>query len=437
MNNQLAIFGGKPIINYTFKKYNTIGEEEVEATQSVLKSGVLSKFIGCWDEDFYGGPKIKEFEKKWADFFKVKHAITVNSNTSGLIAAIGAIGIEPGDEVIVSPWTMSASATAILIWNAIPVFADIDPYTFNLDPISIEANITPYTKAIMVPDIFGQSADLDTIMNLAKKYNLKVIEDCAQAPGALYKNRYVGTNSDIGVFSLNYHKHIHTGEGGICVTNNDELAERLQLIRNHAEAVVADKPMSYFSNLIGFNFRMTEIEAAIGIEQLKKLPMLIQKKQVCAQQLTEGLKSFKGLKTPLIFPENTHVYYTYPLLLDIKELGISRETILAALTAEGVPALSSGYTNIHLLPIYQKKIAYGTQGFPWIKPIYQGNVNYKKGICPIAEKLHDETFFNIEICVYDYSKEDIDFIIQAFTKVWENLDQLKNNYLISSDELIN
>src|SRR3989339_1311719 len=189
----LALLGGEPIISKKAQRNNTIGQEEIDAVLDVLRSGVLSKFLGCWDGDFYGGPKIQALERAWENYFNIKYAIAINSATSGLITALGAIGIEPGDEVIVSPWTMSASATSILVWNGIPVFADIEAETFNLDPASIEKNITPYTKAVMVPDIFGQAADLDRIMALARHYHLKVIEDAAQAPGALYQGRQAGT----------------------------------------------------------------------------------------------------------------------------------------------------------------------------------------------------------------------------------------------------
>ena len=261
----LALFGGPRTITQTFRRFNSIGHEEVEAAQAVVESGVLSKFLGCWDPDFFGGPKVQEFEGQCEAYFGVKHAITVNSWTSGLIAAVGAIGIEPGDEVIVSPWTMSASATAILHWNAIPVFADIEPETFCLDPAAVEANITPYTKAIMAVDIFGHSADMEALMSIAKRHGLKVISDTAQAPGATYRSKLTGTLADVGGFSLNYHKHINTGEGGILVTDDHGIAERLQLIRNHAEAVVGDKGVTDLRNMIGYNFRLGEIEAAIGI----------------------------------------------------------------------------------------------------------------------------------------------------------------------------
>lgn len=420
---KLALYGGSKSINKTFKRYNPLGKEEVEAAKAVIESGVLSQFIGCWDPDFYGGPKVQEFERACEKYFNVKHAVTVNSWTSGLVAAVGAIGIEPGDEIIVTPWTMSATATAIMHWNAIPVFADIDPETFNLCPKSVEANITPYTKAIMVADIFGQSADIDALMAIAAKHGLKVISDTAQAPGALYKGKYAGTVAHVGGYSLNYHKHIHTGEGGILVTNDDEIAERLQLIRNHAEVVVGDKGVTNLSNMIGHNFRLGEIECAMGIEQLKKLSKFVQSRQALAERLTEGLKGLRGLQTPVVRTDCTHVYYVYPMILNVQELGVSRDRIHAALHAEGVE-VSKSYQNIHLLPMYQKKMAYGSQGFPWTSDICQRDVSYSKGICPVAEKLNDSTYLGFGMCVYDLSDRDIDLIVGAFQKVWDNLGVL-------------
>lgn len=171
-NQKLALLGGPKLIQEGFRRYNPIGAEEVEAAKQVVESGVLSQFLGVWHEDFFGGPKVREFERQCAEYFGVKHAVTVNSATSGLIAAVGAVGVEPGDEVIVSPWTMCASATAILHWNAIPVFADIEQDTFNLDPASVEAYITPQTKAIMAVDIFGQSADMEALMAIAARHGL-------------------------------------------------------------------------------------------------------------------------------------------------------------------------------------------------------------------------------------------------------------------------
>lgn len=421
----LAILGGKKVIIKPFNKYRSIGNEEIEAAKKVIESGNLSEYVGAWGKNFYGGPKVLEFEKAVATFFDAKHAVTVNSWTSGLVAAIGSIDIEPGDEVIVTPWTMTATAVAILHWNAIPVFADIDPDTYNLSASSIEKCISPYTRAIIVADIFGQSADMDEIMQLAKKYKLKVVSDTAQSIGALYKKKYAGTLADVGGFSLNYHKHIHTGEGGILVTNSDQIAERLQLIRNHAEAVVKDKGVSNITNMVGHNFRLGEIECAIGIEQLKKLPDIISKRQQLAEMMTNGLKELKGLTTPKIGTDRTHVYYVYAIQLDFELLeGVSREKICEALNAEGVPVVPQ-YQNIHLLPIYQQKIAFGSKGFPWTSDICKREVSYEKGICPVAEGLNDLTYLGFNICLYNLNEEDINLIIRAFQKVWQNINLLK------------
>lgn len=425
MQEELALLGGPRTICEAFPKYNSMGEEEVEAVAGVVRSGVLSRYLGCWDPDFYGGDQVRAFEEAWASYFKSRYAVAVNSNTSGLIAAIGAVGIEPGDEVIVSPWTMCASATAIVMWNAIPVFADIEVETFNLDPKAIEMAITPLTRAIMVTDIFGHAAELDAIADIAKKHGLRVIEDCAQAPGAMYKGRFVGTVAEIGVFSLNYHKHINTGEGGVCVTDDAGLAERLQLIRNHAEAVAGDKGVGNLVNMIGYNFRMGEIEAAIGMRQLGKLESLLHERQSAAEQLARGLKGLRGLRPPVVQPGCTHVYYQFPMIYDDQQTGVPRARVVEALRAEGVPAVNGGYVNVHLLPMYQKRLAYGSKGFPWVPEVYKGNVSYQKGICPRAEDLNERSYLGMEMCLHHYDERHVDLMVRAFRKVWAQLDRLK------------
>jgi len=421
----LAILGGPKTITQPFRRYNSIGQEEVEAAKGVIESGVLSRFLGCWEPDFYGGPKVQEFERQCEAYFGVKHAVTVNSWTSGLIAAVGAVGIEPGDEVIVSPWTMCATATAILHWNAIPVFADIEPETFCLDPVSVEANITPYTKAIMVVDIFGHSAEMDILMAIAERHGLKVISDTAQAPGTYYNGKITGTLAHVGGYSLNYHKHIHTGEGGILVTEDDELADRLRLIRNHAEAVVGDKGVTDLRNMVGYNFRLGEIECAIGSEQLKKLKGFVASRQRAAERLSQGLNGLPGLRPPVVKPGCTHAYYMYPMVLDVEQLGISRARVMEALEAEGVVGLAAGYACLHLLPMYQQKMAYGSKGFPWSSDICHREVSYRKGICPVAEKLNESDYLGYEMCMHELTDADVDLIVKAFEKVWAQMGRLK------------
>jgi len=425
MKEKLAILGGKPVRQKTFPTHNCIGKEEMKAAIKVIRSGVLSKFLGCWDKDFYGGPKVQELEKKWAKAFNVKHAITVNSCTSGLYAACGAVGIGPGDEVIVSPYTMSASASCVLVYNAIPVFADVDEDTFCISPGAIEKVISPKTKAIVVVHIMGHTADMDGIMRLAKKYNLKVIEDCAQSPGATYKNKKVGTIGDIGIFSLNYHKTIHTGEGGIAVTGDEKLADRLKLIRNHAEAVCEDMGVTNLVNLLGFNYRMTEIESAIGIEQLKKLDRLTNPRIVLANYLTKKLSNIKGITPPVVKSYAKHVYYIYPIKYDEKNIGISRETFVKALESEGIPFYQGYSIPLYLQPIYQKQIVYGNKGCPFTCRYYGKKISYSKGLCPVAERLYEKELMYINLCRPPLSYKDMDDIANAIKKLIRNKEQLK------------
>lgn len=421
----LALHGGDPVISAPLAAFKSIGEDEVAVVSDVIRGGVLSAYIGAPGPGFMGGTKVREFEQQAAEYFGVKHAVAVNSWTSGLIAAVGAIGLEPGDEVITTPWTMAATATSILHWNGIPVFADIDPDTFNICPKSVAKLITPRTKAIMAVDIFGQSADMPALRALAERHGVKLLCDTAQAPGARFGGDFTGTFADIGGFSLNYHKHIHCGEGGVLVTNDDRLAARLCLIRNHAEAVIRSDDPAELSNMLGYNFRMGEIEAAIASVQLTKLAARVESRQRIAAELNADLSSLKGIKVPKVFEGATHVYYVYGLTLDVETLGVSRERIVQALRAEGVPSLMAGYQNVHLLPLFRNKVAYGTKGFPWNSPYCTSDVQYGPGLCPVAERLHSHTFLGLNICMNELPPEDVALIIAAFRKVWNRLDQLK------------
>jgi dTDP-4-amino-4,6-dideoxygalactose transaminase len=255
-----------------------------------------------------------------------------------------------------------------------------------------------------------------------------VISDTAQAPGTFYKGKMTGTVADVGGYSLNYHKHIHTGEGGILVTNDDQIAERLRLIRNHAEAVVGPKGESNLVNMIGHNFRLGEIECAIGIEQLKKLKGFVEGRQRAAERLTAGLQDLPGLRTPVLETGCTHAYYVYPLVLDVYQLGVPRSVIINALEAEGVVGLMAGYANVHMLPMYQKKMAYGSSGFPWSSDICKRDVSYEHGICPVAEELHEKTYIAFAMCMHELTDFDVDMLVAAFRKVWANLPTLRHHH---------
>jgi dTDP-4-amino-4,6-dideoxygalactose transaminase len=423
--NKLAINGGKPVRTKPFPAYITVGKEEKEAVCKVIDSGCLSKYLGAWHEQFNGGTQVQALEKEWAEYFGTKHAIAVNSCTSGLYCATGATGVEPGDEIIVSPYTMSASATAPLIYNAIPVFADIEEDYYCLEPEDVERKITPKTRAIIVVDIFGQPYNAEAINAIAKKHNLIVIEDVAQAPGAKLNGKYAGTLGDIGVFSLNYHKHIQSGEGGIIVTDNDELAKKCRLIRNHAEAVVEGMGVIDLRNMIGFNYRMTEIEAAISRIQLKKLSQLNKKRIENVLYFEKKISKLPCINIPKIRSGAEHVYYVHACKFNSKVAGIGRNVFIEAIRAElpynelreqeGVK-LGSGYVKpLYLQPMFQNKIAYGSDGYPFS----ESSVNYDKGICPVTERMHFSELFSHEFILPSMQKSDIDDVVVAFEKVWE------------------
>ncbi len=423
--SRLALFGGPPVRATPIPCYTTIGEAEKRAAQRVLESGVLSNFYGSHCPEFYGGPEVQAFEREWAAYMQVPYAVTMNSATSGLFAAVGALEIGPGDEVIVSPYTMSATAAGILVYHAIPVFADIDPEIFCLNPESVERAITPRTKAIIVTHLFGHPADLEGLLRVARRHGLRVIEDAAQSPGALHHGRSTGTIGDIGVFSLNCHKIIQTGEGGVCVTNDAELAKRLQLIRNHAEAVVSQgMPVTSLVNMVGWNYRMTEIEAAIGREQLKRLRELTDRRQHLAAHLSKRLSALPGVQPPTVRDGCTHGYYVYALLLDPEAVGISRDLFARALRAEGIPVMAGYMRPLYLQEVYQRKILFGKSGCPFTCSHYDGTVDYREGLCPVTEQV-EQRLLGFE-CVRDpLTVRDMETIADAFEKVLDEVETLR------------
>ena len=432
----LAICGGTPVRTKLFPSYQTIGEEEKAAAMEVFDSGILSNFIGAWHPNFYGGEHVRRLETLWSEKYEANHAVSVNSATSGLYAAVGAAGVGPGDEVIVSPYTMSASATAPIIFNAVPVFADIDPQTFCLSAKTISEKITPRTKAILVVHIFGQPADMGPIMELAESHNLVVIEDCAQVPMARYGNKPVGTLGHMGVFSLNYHKHIHCGEGGIVTTNDSIYAERLSYIRNHAEAVAGGKAPDTLVNMVGFNFRLGELEAAIAASQLNKADALVSQRIENVRYLESHLSGIDGLTMPYVQPGNRHVYYVHALKYDSDVYGVPRDVVVDAIKAE-LPStvlrekegtlVGKGYVKpLYHLPIFQKQLAYGNQGCPFKCPLYDGVASYEAGLCPNAEKAHFEQVITHELMRPGMTRSDLDHVAEAFCKVFDNIDQLEH-----------
>jgi perosamine synthetase len=401
-----------------FPLYNPIGEEEALAAADVVRTGMMSDYIGRGGDKFFGGKKVREFERNWAEYHHVKHAITFNTATSALIASMGAFGIMPGDEVIVIGYSMCISSTAPLFYDAIPVFADLEDDCYCIDPKSIEDRITPRTKAILTVDLFGQSSDMVQINAIARKHNLKVLCDASHVPGCEYNGGFAGTFGDVGVYSLNQHKIIHCGEGSVAVTNDDEMALRLQLIRNHAEAVVGDIKYPNLANMLGGNYRLPETEAAIANEQLKKLPKLIQQRVELADYLTEKFSKMEFLTPPKVRANGKHVYYLFPIKYHEEATGISRTQYIENINSLGIPLyrFAGGYVKpFYLEPIFAEREKF-KNGFPYnLHPESERPV-YQRGICPVTERLYDKEMI---VTAYNYPPltiSDMDDIVEAFSK---------------------
>jgi dTDP-4-amino-4,6-dideoxygalactose transaminase len=322
-----------------------IEDEEVEEVVKVLRSGFIAQ-----------GPKVAEFEENFAEYIGVKHAVASSSGTTALHLALLAAGVGPGDEVITTPFTFAATGNSILYVGAKPVFVDIDHETYNLDPEKIEKEVTDKTKAIMPVHLYGQPADMDPIQEKADDHKLIIIEDAAQAHGAIYNGKKTGSLGDMGCFSFYPTKNMTTSEGGIITTNSDEMAEKARVLRAHGESE------RYTHVVLGYNFRMTDIAAAIGIVQLKKLEKFNEKRIKNAKYLTEQIDKINGIKPPYV-PDNVkHVFHQYTIRVEKSK----RDELMKFLNSSGIG------TGIHYpKPIYQQKL-YQELGF--------------SASCPEAEK---------------------------------------------------
>ncbi len=346
------------------------------------------------------GPKIREFEEKMANFIGTKYAVAVNSGTSGLHLCIKSLDIKDGDEVITTPFSFIASANCILFERAKPVFVDIDKNTLCMDPSMIEGKITKKTKAILPVHVFGHPCQMDKIQEIAKKYNLAVIEDACEALGTEYKDRKVGTFGEAAVFSFYPNKPITTSEGGLIVTNNKKIADLCQSMRNQGRG----KGNSWLSHeRLGYNYRMGELNAALGVIQMERLEEILAKREKVANLYNERLKELKGIKVPYVAPGAKISWFVYVIRLDEKRFSREdRDQIIHLLETKGINCRDY-FPSIHLQKFYRESFG------------------YKPGDFPITEKISDLTialpfYNNLSVSEIDYICESLRCIIGNFKK---------------------
>ncbi|WP_456277658.1 UDP-4-amino-4,6-dideoxy-N-acetyl-beta-L-altrosamine transaminase [Bacillus sp. AK128] len=385
----LAIHGGKPIRD-SFLSYGQqwIEDEDIEAVVETLKSPYLTQ-----------GPKITEFEEKVAKYVGAKYAVAFTNGTAALHAACFAAGITEGDEVITSPITFVASANCARYMGAYPVFADIDPRTYNIDPKEIKRKITSKTKAIIPVDFTGQPVDIKEILEIAHKHNLVVIEDGAHSIGAVYQERKVGTQADMTMFSFHPVKHITTGEGGMIVTNSSEYAEKLRLFRSHGiknQNLSKDEGPWYYEMVeLGYNYRMTDLQASLGISQLDKLDQFLEKRREIATLYNEEFSNIDGVNTPHQLEETVSGWHLYMITLDLEKFSVGRREIFEAIRAENIGV------HVHYIPVH-------------LQPYYQ-ELGHVRGECPVAENWYEQA---ITVPLFPkMSDKDIKDVVSGIKKV--------------------
>jgi len=422
MTDELAIRGGSPVRGTVLPfvpERADIGDEEVDAALEVLRTKRLSQLVG---------EEVSRFEEAFSKYYGVKHAVAVTSGTSALHLALAAAQLGPGGDVILPPYTFMATANAVLHQGLVPLFADVNSETYGLDPNEVDRRVTEKTKAVIPVHMLGQPADMQLILEVARQHGLTVIEDCAQANGAEYKGKKVGTFGDIGCFSFYLNKHITTGgEGGMLITNDDELAERARSVANHCRVRVSPYPNVPAHNVywgVGYNYRMTQIQAAIGRVQLRKLDAFIAKRRKNAEYLTKRIQEIPGLKPPFVAPGASHVYWAYGALVVPEKLGTSRDSFAKALLAEGIKAEGYCPIPVHLQEVIRNKVGYGKTSFPFDNPLYGRAVSYQRGLCPRAEELSQR---DLLLPVYQtLTDRDLDDVVTALEKVARNASSLES-----------
>jgi dTDP-4-amino-4,6-dideoxygalactose transaminase len=424
MKEKLAIRGGKPAVPDELKKpWPIITDRDINEIVKVLKSGVLGGIAA---------PQALALEKEYAEYSGAKYALAVNSGTAALHCAAAAAGVGPGDEVITSAYTFLASASAVLHHNGIPVFVDIEPDTFTIDPSKIEEKITEKTKAIMPVHIHGLPADMDPILRIARRHNLKVIEDAAQAHGATYKGNMAGTLGDIAGFSLQTTKNLCAGEGGLVTTNDAELRDRASLVRMFGELVQKDRARSYNAYVMGWNYRIPEMSASLARTQLTNLDEYNRVIRENAEYLSSQLRQIEGLIPPYVPADRTSTYYLYRVKVDPEPLGLDiepgrlRMAVQDALMAEGVEVM--GWQNVPVAgqAIFQFKTGYG-QGCPWSCPHARGGIEYRITDYPRTLDVLD-TSFHVSHVYPPNDQEVIDSIVHAFHKVMGRVEEVIDHF---------
>ena len=408
---KLALIGGAPVRTKPFPAWPVIGKQERKNLLSVFDSG-----------KWWYGKKVEEFEKKYAAFQNAKYGVSCTNGTAALEIALLACGIGAGDEVILPPYTFMATASAVLKVNAIPVFADVDLNTCNLDPKEAESKITKKTKAIIPVHFGGLPADMDAFKKLAKKYKLKIIEDACHSWGSQWKGKGTGALGDCGVFSFQMSKNITSGEGGILLSDSKTIAETARSYSNCGRT--KGKPF-YEHFLLGSNLRMTELQAAILLGQLGRLKGQTLKRERNAACLDKDLKDIPGIalikKDRRVTRRSFHMYNLR--FLKEKWDGISRKRFLEALGAEGIPVWAGYQTPLYKNPLFSRKGS-GPKFCPASCPYYGKKVDYQSIVCPNTETICEEScwIFHPNLLA---GKNDMQDIVRAFWKVWENREQLR------------